>query len=418
MAKEYLTRLLEQLQATKEGLADPRPIVAEWVDQFTELLGHVDTEDEQIAFDFVAAWARLHRTSPRVLAEVCDAEPAAAAGRADAFLQLLSLPDDKREKIQQRMPKLLNLALDVPRPLDWIQELFEYRARSDQGLEPEQAAAWAIDLLTDLDDVDLSLWAAGKHCPSHPRVGSIKLPLRLAHRALQENAELFLPASVWVQAFLKAANLELEDADLANTLDKFVPIVEELARFEQQLQTAPKVPESILQRLIDETSRRHLTSSMDVLRESVELLYSLQPHYAMAADARKEAYSLEIIKWYWTSPDNKYIARFELPPQIDSSNAPEQLTIAIKLIAKQIKGIGPLPGNPASELAGTEIQLAGVTSTIDTSGLAAFPLELLKNKLQTAPDTQLPVLRLRIGSNWVEWRLASAANEDNQEAAK
>ncbi len=373
------------------------------------LLPHADTSQPQVAYELLAAWARLWRVSSTELSAVYGAEiqrqRAPGSGLLSDYLNQLA-HSAKERRMRGRLPQLVDSAFQVPKPLGWIQELFEYRDASDAGLEPESAAAWAVDLIADLDDVELLLWVSESYAKGHPRLQSIQRPMCLARRALRENTELFLPASVWIQAVVQAFEEELPDESLRATLTKFGWLVQELVQFERTggLGPAPAVPPELTKRLVQEVEASRARLLIVTLRQSLAAIRAARSEHALAAEPAAEAQALEIAKWRWVSPDRKYLARFELPVVATPAELGDRIVVKVKKISEFITGVGPIEGKTASELAGTRLRLAGVEATLDQNACASFLLDLLLRMLEVLPEHEAVELELCRDDAWESWQ--------------
>ncbi len=172
--------ILPQLAATRAGIPDPLVAVDAWLTQLQDLLeAGVETADE--AYDLLAAWAKMRRVRPELTAQP---GAAGALARGDTLLAA-------------RGAHLATEALTIPNPQAWLEET---QALVDAYEEAGEAAArseLAERLLADLDDAELVVYVS-RRCGVDDR--ELETDLERCQLWLAEHVELFLAASVYIQA--------------------------------------------------------------------------------------------------------------------------------------------------------------------------------------------------------------------------
>jgi hypothetical protein len=274
--------------------------------------------------------------------------------------------------------------LTIPNPSAWQEETSQLEAAYEEPAAPEVRSELAERLLTDLDDADLVLDAAR-------RVGQDNLELENelqgCHLWLAEHADLFLAASVHVQAVGLAFRPDLAEQDygLAVTVLKYVDVLRAAESAEAELALAdvrPLAPE-----VVRELAGRYQQERIDVAQRlfipvAIALLAKMRrPPMARAGE---ETVLEPLLWWEWTSPEGDLIARLTIPPQ-----PVEDETVTLEFVG--------LDRRPATHLAGQRVILHGMEASIDSHGRATFPLVRLL-------ETEEPLV-LRVGPDRTAWPL-------------
>ncbi len=382
---ERLQRVLRQLAELSEPV-DPLPLVAEWADWFFELLPAADTSDPQVAYELLAAWARLRRTRDEYIAAAfgtsvpkhgfewfSDAAKEAGLRRCE-------------ETMHERLGELATMALDVMRPTGWLREWQEWH---EQAVEQGEADAhWAMTLLDDLDDAELVL-AVARSAPGGGgrELAAVEQPLELARHALTESSDLFLPLERYVRAVVEASDPNRDE--LVGTLGKFVPLLEEVVRCERFLSGPPPPPPAHLlvgsplweQRVVVQ----RLQELVAAYQAAAEQARSRPPEgVALAAAPAGTPQVMEGVKW--ASPDRQYVAIVQWRDDLArlGRGLPLELrrvALAIALDSSPVAEELVTPGDPAPELVGMPVRLAEVEAYVGEQGVAYVPLELLSAAL-------------------------------------
>lgn len=355
--------IFPELTATRNGTPDPAIEVDCWLSRLQEVLDTgPETADE--AYDLLALWAKLRRVRPELLEELNARE---TLTRAEEVLGL-------------RGADLASQALTIPNPHLWqiatngLDQAFE-----DAGLA-EARSTLAEQLLTDLDDATLALYAAGRHGIDDRELASELTPCL---DWLAANAELFLPAAVHIQAVGMALRPDLPqfDYDLAVTALKYLDILCAIKVAEEELALAgiPQLAPTDARQLADRC-RQQVAAVAGFLTVAATLRKQmLQPPWARAGQAEPDE---RLYWWRWSSPASDLTARLTISPR---SQPDEQVWLEF-LDAGQRR---------ATDLAGQTVTLHGVGSTIDPTGKALFALAPLL-------ETDQPLL-LQVGSEQIEW---------------
>jgi len=341
------------LLATRTRIADPGLLVDLWLDRLIDLhQGYVSGEPAEDAYDLLAGWARLQRTLPDLLA---------ATGRLDEWHAVASA-------IQQQGPELVKLALQLPNPAGWLDEARRYQQALDLQEADLDLPAWAERLLTDLDDADLVAWTGQKLGQDITTLEA----LQDCGRWLEENAALFAPCGVYVQALGMTLRNDLpqHDLDLAWTADKYVVLLDVLEEIEPLL-TFPQSP------VFPQEAARELfgrSSGTVILRPTVPAAHDWSGLAPVAALAARGSVPTRLAHRDWLSPDGQFTATLVFDPQ----------------------GTGPIRVNfyrsgESSVPLTRGVELAGVTAEVDERGNADFPRQALDQARREAHPLTLKV---------------------------
>jgi hypothetical protein len=365
--------IFPDLTATRGGIPDPLVEVDCWLSRLQDVLdAGPETADE--ASDLLALWAKLRRARPELIEQL---EGMQVLAQADATLAA-------------RGSDLASQALTVPNPRMWLLAVQALdQAFEDVGLA-EARSTLAEGLLTDLDDATLALYAARRHGIDDRELES---ELEPCLDWLAENAGLFLPAAVHVQAMGMSLRPDLAEFDygLAVTALKYVDILYATKAAEEELSL------SHVQQL-DASQARRLAARFREERQRTTaaraafltvIAVKLRDRMRQVPLARAgESVPLEPLYWCeWASPAGNLTARLTIPPQ----PAADERVMLEFLDAAQRR---------ATDLAGQTATLHAAEATIDSTGKATFLLSPLL-------ETDQPLI-LRVGPEQSEWPLVEA----------
>jgi hypothetical protein len=251
--------------------------------------------------------------------------------------------------------------------------------------------ALAECLLTDLDDTTLVLYAAGWLGVEDRELES---GLEPCLRWLAENAELFLPAAVHVQAVGMALRPDLPEFDygLAVTALKYLDILRATRVAEEELALAdvPQLDPADARRLAARCQQQRVAAArvafLSVLAVKLRERMRRVP-FARAGEAGPQA---PLLWWVWSSPAGDMTARLTIPPE---PVADERVMLEFLDAAQQ----------RATGVAGQTATLHGVQTIVDPSGKATF---LLRQLL----ESDEPLL-LQVGPKQIEWMLSETNME-------
>jgi len=366
--------ILPHLAATQAGIPDPLVEVDGWLSQLQDLLeAGVETADE--AYDLLALWAKMRRVRPELIAQLGGAD---VPTRADALLA-------------DRGTQLAAQAMTIPNPQAWLEETQALASAYEEPGTSEARSELAQCLLNDLDDAELVLYASRR---SGVDDRGLEIDLGRCQEWLADHVELFLAASVHVQAVGMTFRPDLEEFDygLAVTALKYKDVLQAAGTAERELALAsvPQLSPVVASRLAAKfrEQRNLLLARAAFLSIAVQLRTRLQQSpWGRAA----EATLLEPLWWWeWRSPTNDMVARLTIPPQ----PTPQQLVFVEFLRPDHQRAL---------DLAGQAVTLHGAEAAIDPQGKATFPLAQLL-------ETDEPLV-LRVGPNQVEWRLGATDAE-------
>lgn len=358
------------LAATKAGIPDPGLEVDCWLDRLRDVLaGSPETALEW--YDLLASWAKIRRCRQ----ELVDRHQGAAE------------MEEAERVIQAAGPEGARDALTVPNVPAWLEETKELEAAFEGGGPHELRSTLAERLLTDLDDADLALCAAR-------RLGvedqELEDGLARCHEWLAQNASLFLPASVHVQAVGMALRPDLEEFDygLAATALKYVDLLRAAEVAEQELTWgnvsawSPQAVNRLVERYQLERDRRQAEVTLFLLW-AARRRAACRKHSPVARAGEEAAVEAPRF-WEWTSPSGEFTARLVIPGAADVE---EQAVL--EFVGAEMRR--------ATSLAGQPVWLHGVAGLIDAQGKATFAVSALL-------ETEEPLV-LRVGHERTEWML-------------
>ncbi len=165
---------------------------------------------------------------------------------------------------------------------------------------------------------------------------------------------------------------------------------------ERESQRIEKELQGFVQDLYQRMSQRRassITASRDEVvpssavsrRQSISAIFQIQPVAAMAAAPADELPPILSI-YRWRSPDERWVARLTCPHQL-----PAGVPLPLEFLTAD--------GQPATELAGQPVWLAGQQQMINRQGIAKFDLESLKAAIS---EPESPIV-LEVGKERQEW---------------
>lgn len=364
--------IVPQLAATRNGIPDPVLMVDCWLKQLRELLATAPSTAHE-AYHLLVLWAKMQRIRPELAAQLGAAE---SRREADAALA-------------RHGPQLAAEALTVPAAPAWLEAADELQRMYDEPETAEARCRLAERALTGLDDAELVLYAARRFGVDDP-----ELETRLIHCRgwLTEHVELFLAASVHVQAVGMTFRPDLADFDyaLAVTALKYLDVLAAAEMAETQLALAdvkqfdPAVARGLAARFRQQ--RDLLLAAQKAFLSQVIVLRNCMRRIPLAR-AAESTVSPSLCWWEWTSPAGTALARLTIPPDPTADQH-----VVLEFVEAD--------GRRATQLAGQTATLHGVAITIDSQAKATFPLVQLL-------QTEEPLI-LRVGLNQIEWRLTAA----------
>ncbi len=241
------------------------------------------------AVDLIVLWARLRRCRPELLDQLQASDQLEPAGR----------------EFHSRAADVATLALEAIALEGWVDDAEALDASFETDLAGTTRLDNAIDLLTDLDDVELIVWFAQQAGLSPPVMEG---ELRRCQKWMQAHPDAFLDASVYIQAMGQAfrPDLQVFDPALGRTADKWVWCLNALETAEVAL--APKLwPE-----LVPEPPQPVTPAS-----QSQQLWSQVtSPSFLISADVREWA---PTHCCRWKSPDAPYEIQLIVPKDIADS---------------------------------------------------------------------------------------------------
>ncbi len=385
--------------------ASPLPLAAEWIDSFFELVHASDTDDPQIAYDLIAAWARLWRADPGVLSTAADVHiPDERSIGASLWSELFGAGRyrDYEERLLRRLPELADLAIRVPDPLAWVDELEEFSESVFEGADIEKTG-WAIDLIEDLDGAELVYWAARRYLGETEATRQVGLGLRAAYAALYGHRESFIVCPDFLVAFARAVDYEPPDASLRESLVKIPMLLEELADYRRFVRGEDVSEDAVRASAVIAAGAAYGTVRVGLM-SMVRILRMVQsPAAALAADVPVQGQPNPLVLVRWVSPDKRYVAQVDLPPDIREPRS----TFPVSLHRALQVGDRVVPGPEATELAGRRMRFAGIEAVVDPSGRFEIPLEQLEDALA---QHRAPALEICENGTWVRWNLVDAGS--------
>ena len=366
--------IFPELTATRDRVPDPLVEVERWLSQLQDLLDS-GPETAGEAYDLLALWAKLRRVRPELIEQLGGLEASAQAAAV----------------FTARGTDLASQALTLHHPPKWLEEAQMLEQAFERLWTAEQRRVLAECLLTDLDDTTLVLYTAGWLGVEDRELES---GLEPCLRWLAENAELFLPAAVHVQAVGMALRPDLPEFDygLAVTALKYLDVLRATSVAEEELALAhvPQLDPADARRLAARCQQQRLAAArvafLSVLAVKLRERMRRVP-FARAGEAGPQA---PLLWWVWSSPAGDMTARLTIPPE---PVADERVMLEF-LDAVQQRATG---------LAGQTATLHGVEAAIDPSGKATF---LLSQLLETGQP-----LVLQVGPEQIEWLLSETNME-------
>ena len=365
--------IFPKLAAPHAGVPDPLVEVDGWLCRLQDILNTgPETSDE--AYDLLAAWAKLRRVRPELTAQL---------GAGDAVTR-------SEDLLAARGASLATEALTIPNPQAWLEETGALVEAYDEAGEAAARSELAERLLTDLDDAELVLYAS-RRCGLDD--SELEADLGRCQEWLAEHADLFLAASVHVQAVGMTFRPDLADFDygLGGTALKYLDVLRaaEAAEEELSLVSVPQLDAAIAQRVAErlkqlrELPRLARAAFLGVIAVK---LRNLMQQGILAAAATAVVWE-PLWSWEWRSPAGDKLARLTIPPK--------------PVLNQQVfvEFVGP-NRQRSVELAGQAVSLHGNQATIDPRGKATFPLARLL-------ETDEPLV-LRVGPDRDEWILSAA----------
>jgi hypothetical protein len=376
-------------------------LVAEWVENYLELLPCYGTENPQLAFDLVAGWARLCRAAPDKIQAVCqlDVRPVWRLESPAACPMIAPELAADESGFAARLVELTRAALTVLRPIAWIQQLDELETQwidSDDEQAPLTQAV--IELLSDLDDAELVLWTAAALCPDDNSVKKLELLLDIARQSMQDRLPVFWDAALWVRGLLRAVNHELEDPLGRATLEKFRRLDAYWQEVEEHERGAgPRLPDSVAQLLRAAVA---VAAAAKTVTRIVRAIASARQRQLAAAASVESSVALPYARWQ--SPDRCYQIELQVPAVVGRENVPEAYSFVVKRLERA--GGTSVPGAIATDFAGRHVQLRvgqqSLESTFDSQGCAIFASNEIESLLESAHTLQLLV---KHEGTWQEW---------------
>ena len=173
------------------------------------------------AYDLLAIWAAGERLEVHTGDEV------------DALLSEL------RQLVDSKGATLRRLAARFPNPAGWLDEADELEEMQlNLEIDELEAARWARELLTDLDDAELFLWALEREQTADTE--DLRVGLERCGAWVAERAQVFLPAAYFAICYSCGVREDLLDVepDLALTVAKFVNVLDAVRGARRMLATA------------------------------------------------------------------------------------------------------------------------------------------------------------------------------------
>jgi hypothetical protein len=204
---------------------------------------------------------------------------------------------------------------------------------------------------------------------------------------LARNADLFLAASVHIQAVGMSLRPDLEQHDygLAVTAIKFQDLLRAalVAEAEVLMSDVKPWPADSIQHLSAELYSEKLVHAFAAWRIAQRGRHGDQLLAAAAGDIVRQP----IPHWTWRSPVGDYRARLVAPASISPSGPASRLVVMFF----------DADGERASGLGGQPVKFCGVESVVDVAGRAEFAAHDVVHSEE--------VLKLLIGAEQTEWRL-------------
>ncbi len=351
------------LQATRDGQTDPRHIVSVWVDELASALEFSERTSHE-AYTLLATREKLRRVRSELLSE-----------------QDRHLIQQADQIIAAEGTVLADMALALLDPTSWQQELARFSDAFEDEINSVEQIVAASDLLDDLDDAQLLLVAAERLGKSEPELSS---QLDDCETELLRHADLFYPATVYIQGIGQTLRTDLDEEDyaLAATTLKFVDLLERFEELESELnfQNIMPLPPNVLKSLNHQIRlEKGLTQPQSRLVQQMRSYRNDLRTRPLAAAALLEA-SEAPRRYIWSSPDQAVVARMMLPAKAGHRN--EEIRIGFFRASDQA---------PVSDWAGKSLLLGTLRATIDSEGIARFTLDQILQvnepwRLSVEPD--------------------------------
>ncbi len=373
-----------------------------WIQAYLEQLHLAGTQRPAEAAGLVSAWSALWRIDPVLIRAVRAVNgPWQLVPERDLWCEILGISRYRADErlFRERLPALAEVACHALHPERWAEEvgrLAECVGEHEESLSREEQ----IELLVRLDTMELIGWAAARWASPGRQVADVLQALEHARLQLGRCAWLFRDAEPWLRSFARAVRYKAVDAGLRTTLAKLHVLLDAaaLARSahqaegEQQLTWSP-VPQ-VVARAVD---------VLLSLAEQIACYHS--PRRVILHAATAASWTLATADVRWISPDGRYVALLELPPDLPTDALPDRLPVRFR---RTVRGISrPVPAEPATELAGAHVKFLAAEHTVRPDArIALEPQQLLRSLRPGTPLT----LEL-VGPGWRQhWRLAGTAS--------
>lgn len=391
LSEQFVRELLDRTgDPGAESLS--RLIVAEWVDSFFHSVRNAGTTHPPLAYDVVTAWFRLWRTKPGLIEETTGQDVPEHRQIESGFWSgwppsASTLEHEKT--LRKRLPELVEIAQRVPQPLAWINRLTAYvETCVDEG---KTVQTEAVELLEELDNASL-FHAAATFAFGEPP-SQLERELQVARRALSKEAYAFINVGDFVRAWIKTVDFQNPAApSLAASAEWCVPLLEELARYQQFVRGEEPVPDELTETASSllhawrTDQRAMLISFIQRLAKEDEAL----PSVALAAAPATSGEVVGHTELRWVSPDRRSVAVVDLPPVVAEDERLERLPLRFHRVA--VPGRLEI-GAEEKSLAGTRVRLCGSETTIDQEARASFPLHELHQGLKKGAPLHLELIR-------------------------
>ncbi len=382
-----LARFHEELDVT---LPDPTFLVRSWIGEFAELIPRtaeaLQADDPSLARGLLTTWARLERTKPSLVAR--------AAGEATdgsrSLAERIGRPDLARaeEQLRAEMGRLVEVAKRSVSPKAWCDKVLTLDQAVDAAAETPEMSTWPIELLEDLDDQEL-LDACAAYADREDLMNGASM--RLLNSLVREHADLFLPAREHILTVAQTLPAEPIHSAFLPSYRKFEVLLEEIIQAELHA-FGPAVPSWF------DTGR--LLTEIAAVQNLVALLRAYTARRPVVLAAAGEAEREEYRAVLWLSPNSQYVAQLDwAAPEAARGKMPIRFRRA-EVLRTQV-----LPGDPATELAGAQVEFTGLTATIDEQAMAWFSVEALP-PVDERQAPQLAELIIRHDGRTEKWFLA------------
>lgn len=193
----------------------------EWVSTLEDILeGRGHAVRAMAGYDLIAGDGKLSRLRTDLLE------------RAEGIIPFLRA----RDAIEAGAPGLISDALTVPNCEAWLEDAKAFGRSYDEDLDlwiPERRCEEAINLIADLDDAEVVSRVARAFGQTDT---DLEADLAKCLAWLGKHANLFLPASVWVQAVAMGLRPSLRSHPiLGRTAEKFAVLLDAFLAAEKEL---------------------------------------------------------------------------------------------------------------------------------------------------------------------------------------